>query len=257
MSDLAEPVILDESFQRIFVVGDIHGCAAELSVLLDYLRGEQGVEKEDAVVFVGDYIDRGPDSKGVVDLLLNFEEECFAHSVFLEGNHEDMLLGFLGLGGTSGEVYLANGGVSFFKSYDLSHKDSPDELQEGIPKEHLEFFQELDRYVIHEKYVVAHAGLNPLRDLKHQLNDDLFWIRDEFINNMHYFKRTVVFGHTPFEDIFFHLPYKIGIDTGLVYGNAITCVELLGEEVFQIESGSEEVEEFSFKMKGARWPEYG
>jgi serine/threonine protein phosphatase 1 len=87
----------------------------------------------------------------------------------------------------------------------------------------------------------VHAGLNPLRDVRSQLNEDIFWIRDEFIQNIHNFGRIVVFGHTPYEDVLVHPPYKIGIDTGLVYGNLLSVVELTKQSVLQIKRGTTEV----------------
>ena len=77
----------------------------------------------------------------------------------------------------------------------------------------------------------------------------MYWIRDEFIANVHHFDKVVVFGHTPFQDLLIDLPYKIGIDTGLVYGNALTCIELNSEQVFQLASGGDGVECFSFTDK--------
>jgi serine/threonine protein phosphatase 1 len=112
-SDEAEIRVVTERPPRLFAFGDIHGCNTELRVLLESLRSDHQVTTADQFVFVGDYIDRGPDSKGVIDTLLAWKEE-FPRTVFLKGNHEDMLLAFLGMGGSSGEVYLVNGGAEFF-----------------------------------------------------------------------------------------------------------------------------------------------
>ncbi|MCB0320807.1 MAG: serine/threonine protein phosphatase, partial [Bdellovibrionales bacterium] len=96
--------------RRTFVVGDIHGCLAELVVLLDELDGKSELRPGDLLIFIGDYIDRGPDSKGVVEHLMERASKAEYEVVFLRGNHEEMLLSFLGSGGTGGEVYLINGG---------------------------------------------------------------------------------------------------------------------------------------------------
>ncbi|MGH7806272.1 MAG: metallophosphoesterase family protein, partial [Candidatus Binatia bacterium] len=93
---------------RLFAIGDIHGCREELDVLLDAMGPAAG----DKLVFVGDYVDRGPDSQGVVSRLLSLAEKSGAECVFLKGNHEDMALGFLGRGGQWGEAWLRNGGVA-------------------------------------------------------------------------------------------------------------------------------------------------
>ena len=87
----------------------------------------------------------------------------------------------------------------------------------------------------------VHAGLNPLRELKAQNDRDVFWIRDEFIANIHQFNHLIVFGHTPHQEVLVHLPYKVGIDTGLVFGNKLTCLEVLSGKTYQIARGKKEV----------------
>src|SRR5579862_9488446 len=100
---------------RTFVIGDIHGCVDEVNCLLDALAPTA----DDTVVCLGDYIDRGPASKGVIDRLIRLRREG-PRCVFLKGNHEDMFLGFLGEGGAFGEAFLANGGAHTLRSYGLS-----------------------------------------------------------------------------------------------------------------------------------------
>lgn len=233
---------------RLFVVGDIHACPSELNSLLEYMKGKLSLGSNDLVVFIGDYIDRGPDSKAVLETLVDFRKE-FPSAVFLKGNHEDMLLGYLGLGGTLGANYMYNGGVQFLMSYKLSSVDPPSEIIGKLPAEHLEFVKTLERGLVVGDFILVHAGLNPLAELEQQEERDLFWIRDEFIMNIHRFEKTVVFGHTPYEEIMVSPPYKIGIDTGLVYGNKLSCVELLRREYFQVARGSKRVTRGSFMDK--------
>ena len=233
--------LFEESPRRIFAIGDLHGCPDELEVLLTYLQQEEGVSDEDLIIFIGDYIDRGPNSKAVVDRLLSFARGL-ENVVFLRGNHEDMLLDFLGFGGNMGHSYLYNGGVETFGSYGISSELPPEEIAHKLPRDHFSFYLNLDSYVLVDDFVFAHAGLNPLRDLKAQLDYDLFWIRDEFISNIHSFQKTVVFGHTPHQDVLFHVPFKIGIDTGLVFGNKLTCIELNYKHLLQVSRGQSEVE---------------
>jgi serine/threonine protein phosphatase 1 len=241
---------------RIYAFGDIHGCFREFDLLLSHLIKKKDLVEEDILLFIGDYVDRGPASKEVIERLINLESETRAKVICLKGNHEDMMLSFLGFEGTLGQGYLLNGGMETLASYGVKALLPPEELVAELPDAHLAFLRGLERYAIIDDFVFAHAGLNPLRDLRFQLNDDLFWIRDEFIANMHYFEKTVVFGHTPFEDVLFHLPYKIGIDTGLVYGSALTCVEVRDEQVFQIELKEKKIREYSFADKGAEWPQF-
>jgi serine/threonine protein phosphatase 1 len=236
---------IEEIPARLFVVGDIHGCAEELNIMLAHLEANESLSDDDLIVFIGDYIDRGPSSKEVVDSLIAFHSR-YPQTIFLRGNHEDMLLDFLGYEGTLGHSYLVNGGQATTQSYGCLPAPKREQLGAAIPTSHLAFFLNLERYIIVGDYVIVHAGLNPLRDVRSQLNEDIFWIRDEFIQNIHNFGRIVVFGHTPYEDVLVHPPYKIGIDTGLVYGNLLSVVELTNRRVFQIKRGAKEVTVKSF-----------
>jgi len=227
---------------RLYAVGDVHGCSSELRVLIERLKGSEGLNSQDLVVFIGDYIDRGTAVRETLDQLVEFKHE-FPRTIFLKGNHESMLLGYLELGGRDGEVYIQNGGQSTLDSYGITAGMHSEQAVDLIPKEHVEFLQSLERYVIIQNFVFAHAGLNPLRDLRAQLDEDLYWIRDEFIHNLHHFGKTIIFGHTPYEDVLVHLPYKIGIDTGVVYGNCLSCVELIGQRVIQVAAGTGKVVE--------------
>jgi len=238
---------IKEKFKRIYAVGDIHGCVTELEVLLDYLQGTANLEDSDMIVFIGDYIDRGADSMQVIELLLDFKKS-YPQALFLKGNHEDMFLSYIGEEGGLGEAWLANGGDKMLASYNIEVELEKEKLRAEIPETHLNFFQSLERYIITKDYVFAHAGLNPIKDLKHQVDEDLYWIRDDFIENMHYFKKTVIFGHTPYQDVLLHLPYKVGIDTGLVYGNMLSCVELLNGHVFQVAWQEKEVSTTTFSQ---------
>lgn len=248
---------LDPVPRRIFAVGDIHGCAAEVAVLCDYLKDKEALTEDDALLFIGDYVDRGPDSRAVIDLMLDCQRE-FPQVYFLRGNHEDMLLDYLGLEGSMGGSYLQNGGAETFKSYGIDPFISPEEILAQFPKQHLSFINNLDRMVIAGDRVYVHAGLDPLRDLGSQLNQDMFWIRDEFILNIHYFEKLVVFGHTAFKDLFYQPPYKLGIDTALVYGNRLSCVELSSGQVYQVVKGGKKVKVYKFakKAKGGQAPRY-
>lgn len=227
---------------RIFAIGDIHGCLTELDCLLTHLETEVGLNENDAVVFIGDFIDRGPDSRGVVDRVINVQKKI-PDTVTLKGNHEEMLVSFLGFPGTGGQVFYQNGGRETLASYGIADFDPRDHeaLQNSLPAAHLAFYTNLDRIVVLDSFIFVHAGLSPLRSLDTQIDDEIFWIRDEFIKNIHRFDKTVVFGHTPFKDVFFHDPYKIGIDTGLVYRNMLTCLELRSRVGYQIKSGTKKV----------------
>jgi len=217
---------------RLFAIGDIHGCVDELAVMLAAIAPAAG----DTVVFVGDYIDRGPASREVIDLLLEFQQGP-GEAVFLKGNHEDMLLSFLGLPGRYGESFLFNGGAPTLESYAIGEGDLP-VAREMIPPGHLEFFSKLRHSYLRPPFLFVHAGVKPGLPLADQDDEDLLWIRHDFIFHPHELDATVVFGHTPMRTVMVDLPWKLGIDTGLVYGGKLSCVEFNEGALYQVARGS-------------------
>jgi serine/threonine protein phosphatase 1 len=213
---------------RTFVIADIHGCVDEVDRLLDALAPGG----EDTVVFLGDYIDRGPASKAVIGRLLRLRGEG-PRCVFLKGNHEDMFLAFLGEQGTHGEVFLSNGGEATLRSYGLDGRDAA-EVAARLPVDHLDFLRTLALRSEQGQFLCVHAGVDPHRPLAEQRAEDLLWIRDAFIAQPHPFGCTVLFGHTPRREVLLDQPYKIGLDTGLVYGNKLSCLELGEQRLYQI-----------------------
>ena len=203
----------------IYAVGDIHGCLGQLEQLLDKVQPD--LEK-DILLFIGDYIDRGPESRKVVDYVIRLQQNYpREHIVCLKGNHEAMLLDFLQ--GRERELFLLNGGLKTLRDYWGKRWDSFQELL--LPPEHARFYQELLAYYETPDYIFVHGGLKPGVPLGEQQEEDLLWIRGEFIASMEDFGRLVIFGHTPFKQPLL-MPNKIGIDTGAVYGNFLTCLKL-------------------------------
>jgi serine/threonine protein phosphatase 1 len=228
--------------RRLFAIGDIHGHADEIGLLLDYLVEKKDCNAEDLVVFIGDYIDRGNGSKQVIERMLAVQKE-WPKTVFLKGNHEEMLLSFLGFGGPNGEFYLRNGGHAFFQSYGIEGLGSLTSVKEHIPEAHLAFLRSLELGVSVGEFIFVHAGVSPTRSLDRQREEDLLWIREEFLHHPHPFEKTVVFGHTAFNQVFLDLPYRIGIDTGVAYGNKLSAVELVQGELYQIAVGERTIHE--------------
>ncbi len=223
---------------RLFAVGDIHGCPAELTTLLDAL----GLAAGDTVCFVGDYLDRGPDSKGVIDLLLDRRTAASEVSwVFLKGNHEDMALAFLGRPGRWGESWMMNGGAAAVRSYGVDARAEPAVVESAMPESHLAFLDGLERTFTWGGYRFVHAGIRPGVPWAEQSDEDLLWIREDFLLHPHGLPETVVFGHTPHREVLVQLPYKIGIDTGLVYGGALTALELPDRALHQVRKGETRV----------------
>ena len=228
---------------RLFAIGDIHGCPDELGAILKAISPRES----DTVVFVGDYVDRGPSARDVIDLADELKKTG-AECVYLKGNHEDMMLSFLGLPGHYGESFLFNGGVATLESYGVG-EDKLLEAVEHLPGRHLEFLSGLATSYLRPPYLFVHAGISPLRQLEEQQSEDMLWIRQEFIFNPHRVDATVVFGHTPMRGVMIDLPYKLGIDTGLVYGGKLTCVEFNEGVLYQVDRGSKHVKSRSIPLK--------
>ncbi len=207
---------------KIFAIGDIHGCLLALEALLAQFPINWG---KDLLVFLGDYIDRGPDSRKVIELVLELKETYPEKVVALKGNHEWLFERYLK--GEDVEVFLYNGGVATLKNY----------FNEGkleIPKEHREFISNLPLYLETPSYIFVHAGINPYKSLEEQTEEDLLWIRQTFYKYPGKLFKKVIFGHTPFSEPLF-LEDRIGIDTGCVYGGKLSALQLPEEKLFQIE----------------------
>ncbi len=228
---------------RTCVIGDIHGCADEVDRLLDALAPTAA----DTLIFLGDYIDRGPSPKAVIDRLLRLRREG-PRCVFLKGNHEDMFLAFLGLGGHYGEAFLFNGGEATLRSYGLEGKSAA-AVAAALPADHLDFLLSLRMRFQYGSFLCVHAGLAPTRSIEEQREEDMLWIRDEFILNPHSFPFTVLYGHTPRREVSVELPHKIGLDTGLVYWNKLSCLELDGKQLIQIRRGESRVSVSSLRRR--------
>ena len=220
---------------RTFVIGDIHGCAVELDRLLEVI----GPTTQDTIVFLGDYIDRGPSPKAVIERLLRLQHEG-PRCVFLRGNHEDMFLAFLGRQGLYGDAFLFNGGEATLRSYGTEGRPAP-VVAAALPPAHLAFLLSLQLQYVTGDFLCVHAGVEATRPLDAQREEDLLWIRDEFILNPHPFPYTVLFGHTPQREVLLDLPYKVGLDTGVVYWNRLSCLELEEKRLLQIRRGERDV----------------
>lgn len=202
--------------QRIFIIGDIHGCLDMLNRLIDQIDWQP---EKDRLIFLGDYIDRGLDPKGVVDYILALAK-CSTNVECLIGNHESIFLEYLS--GEDRGSFLMNGGWRTVESYQGSKLK---ELNSLVPPDHMAFYESLKNYIELEDYYIVHAGFRPHVALKDQTLEDMIWIRETFIYSDYDFGKKVIFGHTPFSEPLI-MDNKIGLDTGAVYGNQLTCLEL-------------------------------
>lgn len=203
---------------RLLAIGDIHGCLTQLRTLLDQVAPTV----QDQLVFLGDYVDRGPDSAGVIDTLLTLRAQL-PRTVFLRGNHEQMLLDVLA--GDDPAIFLLNGGEQTITSYRNRGGWPP-------PETHQDFYHNLTYSFETEQFIFVHAGLRPGTPLAKQNPTDLLWIRQTFLGSNEDWGKTVVFGHTPRETVLM-TKTRIGLDTGCVYGGRLTCCEVLSGHCWQ------------------------
>ena len=212
--------------ESAFVIGDVHGCLGVLERLLDRIPWRPG---RDSLVFIGDAIDRGKDSKGVVDSIIRLMRAYPKVSALL-GNHEAMLLNYLA--GRERDLYLANRGMTTLRSYGVKWPGREDSF---FPSDHISFFRSLGPFMELDGYYLVHAGFRPGVEVGRQTVEDMTWIREPFISSGYDFGKKVVFGHTPFSRPLV-MDNKIGVDTGAVYGNRLTCVELPEERFYSVDS---------------------
>lgn len=215
---------------RTFAIGDIHGHAKTLLMLIH--KVEREAAEGDSLVFLGDYIDRGPDSRAVVDYIIKVSARWPGSVTCLEGNHEAVLLDVLRGDSESKQIFLANGGPATIQSYTDSSQLPP--IGQYIPREHISFFRNLKPWYEDEHAYYVHAGFTPGLRPEHCKGRDWLWIREEFVDSTDNWGKPVVFGHSPqrrWDDsagrqIFAPLnrPEKIGIDTGCCYGGPLTAV---------------------------------
>ncbi|UCF56884.1 MAG: serine/threonine protein phosphatase, partial [Deltaproteobacteria bacterium] len=155
--------------ERTFIVGDIHGCLDVLKRLMDKIHWRPD---EDRLIFLGDYIDRGADSRGVVDYVMEISKESSLVQCLL-GNHENILLDFLSTGDP--RLLLINGGITTLESYQVANERGDEPL---IPRDHVAFFQKLLLYIELDDCYVVHAGFRPGVEVDKQSLEDLIWIRE-------------------------------------------------------------------------------
>jgi serine/threonine protein phosphatase 1 len=193
---------------RIYAIGDVHGRLDLLDQLLAKIAldfAESRVQRR-LLVFLGDYVDRGPDSRGVIERLAQGALPGFEH-IYLTGNHEDLMLRFLADPEEAGAAWLWNGGQTTLASYGIASDPliAPgpsdllalrDALLAALPAQHRQFLDSLKHYHVEGDLVFVHAGLKPGRLLARQAIEDMLWIRDEFLTSPADFGKLVIHGHT-------------------------------------------------------------
>jgi len=211
------------------VIGDIHGCHTALLHLLDKV-----CHRADTLVFLGDYVDRGPDSKAVVSTILSLGSQHL-RIVPLMGNHDFLFHQYLV--GDDSSFFLQVGGLQTLTSYGLSPSATREEIMQRVPADHIAFLRSLSLFWEDQHAIYVHAGLQPGRHLSQQTAQWCLWARNSFLSSSHDFGKPVVFGHTVFAEPYFTAD-KIGIDTGAVYGGRLTALLLPEREVISVPLGN-------------------
>lgn len=223
---------------RVYAVGDIHGRLDLLDDLLRRMEADNASRgpADTTVIFLGDLIDRGPDSAGVVQRLLELGEGTDKVH-FLLGNHEEVFLRAMAGEKKALPFFLRIGGKETVLSYGISAQeynecDYPELLallRERVPQAHLDFLSSFEDLVVLGDYAFVHAGVRPGVPLEAQKPETLRWIREEFLNSVEPFEKIVIHGHTISDEVE-QGPWRIGIDTGAYVSGRLTAMGFEGAE---------------------------
>jgi serine/threonine protein phosphatase 1 len=202
-------------------IGDIHGRFAAFEVLLDRCRQYCG-GRDMRLVFVGDYVDRGPDSAAVVESLMDLQRRLGDRVICLRGNHEEVVLAAADddlsrLGNeVDWDLWMANGGRETLASYGVDHA-------RALPPDHLAWMASLPSCHDDGLRFFAHAGINPELPIDAQQDKDLLWIREPFLSDGRDYGRLIVHGHTPVKEGPDLRANRLNLDTGAGYGRSLTA----------------------------------
>jgi serine/threonine protein phosphatase 1 len=224
----------------VYAIGDIHGRKDLLEKLLDLILKDAWARTLPAapplVLFLGDYIDRGPDSRGVIDCLLTALPAAWTCR-FIKGNHEEAMLEFL-RDPQFGATWRDYGALETLHSYGvvprrdggkIDWEATAEDFAAALPAAHRQFLDRLSPFEVVGDYIFVHAGLRPGLPLDFQSEKDLFWIRDDFLIGRRAHEKTIVHGHTPGETVLLG-PGRIGIDTGAYMTGRLTALGLQAGE---------------------------
>jgi serine/threonine protein phosphatase 1 len=230
----------------VYAIGDIHGRLDLLQALTGELRRAAGSETLTAV-FLGDYIDRGPDARGVIDHLVAFRDAKVCESVFLRGNHEQFLLDIIDGKAADDSTWLDYGGLDTLASYGVewppargqrSSERLAELVREALPPEHVRFLRETALKYPRGDFMFVHAGLRPDRLLSEQSDSDMMWFR-YYADDQPVHGKTVVHGHTP-RGRPVAGRWRIGVDTEAWTSGVLTALRLEGAQrgFIKIEAGA-------------------
>lgn len=220
--------------KRILAISDIHG---ELELFDELLQKVEYDAVGDQLILLGDYGDRGQDSKGVLERVIELKKRG---AIVLRGNHDQMMLDAVNDEPGAKQIWARNGALATLQSYDPSIKDMTLPTAAAF-WEHIDFIKETDYYHETDDFIFVHAGVQPDTPIGQTDPSILMWIRDEFYK-VYSGEKTVVFGHTPAflmrgtrnDDVYFGDNRIIGIDGGAVYGGQLNCLELPSRKVYSV-----------------------
>jgi serine/threonine protein phosphatase 1 len=218
--------------RRVYAIGDVHGCDARLAALHADIADDVARRPCDAAVLVhiGDYVDRGPDSRGVVARLVAGDPVPGLATVNLMGNHEQTMLDALAGEGAAMTDWMFNGGAAALRSWGGDPEAPRETWARTVPASDVAFLRNLALSHREGGYLLVHAGVRPGITLEAQSRQDLLSIRQAFLYSEVDFGVVVVHGHTPKNDPVVRAN-RIGIDTGAVYGGRLTCAVLEADRV--------------------------
>jgi serine/threonine protein phosphatase 1 len=233
--------------QRWYAIGDVHGCYTLLNQLIQAIDkdDEQRGEIDTRLLFLGDYIDRGPNSRAVIELMMKLDigED---RVIFLMGNHEETLLATADGHRRAAALFHKMGGRETLLSYGVSAQDYDnsdaagivDLVRSAIPTDHLSWMRLLRSSYAAGDYLFVHAGIRPGVPLKAQLPSDLRWIRKEFLESSSHHDAMVIHGHSVTDEID-EKANRIGIDTGAYASGRLTAIGLEGSERWFLQTGND------------------
>lgn len=232
---------------RGYAIGDIHGRLDLLEQLIERIAADDAARTpaDTNLIFLGDLVDRGPESAQVVEYLRQLEQRRAPGSTrFLLGNHEEVFLAaledekalrfFTRIGG---KETIFSYGISPEAYAELGYTELLAMLREQVPAEHIAFLSRFEDMILMGDYAFVHAGIRPSEPLERQRAKDLRWIREEFIEHSKPLEKLIVHGHTIAADVEV-TPHRIGLDTGAYASGKLTAMGFEGEQRWVIDTAS-------------------